>query len=729
MPRENRKRGKRHRKTEEQPQEEVQAVQQPEEPEAGPSWIVQKQDAQADIEAPFGYLDTDVKAYFRSVDVQMRQWQDGTVEVDEDEKRAFFMAALTEMNEKEKQLATDPDCSVILERVVHSMDDFARRVFADRLAGSYEILSKHRFASHVIQTLITLGAETVSRETTGSLPKDCPPELPTMTQIILEVADDMTPSIPVLLNDPFASHIIRALLSVLAGLPLNLSSASQSKKSKKWKDRQGEMKSVFEEDRAAVQLKFPSTFGEKASVIIRTTQQSMSANEVRACAASKVACPTLDVLITVEAERGLSNVTGSLMDMVTSGLVEETLNGESTDSEPSAYIATLLKDTTSSHLLETILARAPAAVFNRIWAQYLCPNGDPSKIAVHPVSNFVFAKAVARASAEQLEVVGQKWWNRAVKAGRLGVIKAIVDRAVELGNGAAAEGLWTGVKEAFEVTPETSDEDTINTIMRLKTLPDYLASEQSEPNVQGALLLQAIVRLPDPHNKALLDAILGLPIPTLTKLAHHPVSSRLLDALLDSSAVPHGAKRRFVLLWIDHYAELVDDRIGSRVGERCWKWCDTYTKEKIARSVMHQEQQLAASYFGKYFARALHLYVLRTKPAEWRDMMGKARKEELERQQGVEKAAKPVDATATAPATAEPPVEKKKSKKRKAEKDSDEIDSLFKKARKMQKGALETLVPEQDGGEQVAMDVDSRVLAAIKSAPAGHSGKKKKPRH
>jgi nucleolar protein 9 len=52
------------------------------------------------------------------------------------EKRLFFVAALNEMREKEKQLATDPDCSVILERMAHSMDDFVRRVFVDSLAGS-----------------------------------------------------------------------------------------------------------------------------------------------------------------------------------------------------------------------------------------------------------------------------------------------------------------------------------------------------------------------------------------------------------------------------------------------------------------------------------------------------------------------------------------------------------------------------------------------------------------
>lgn len=52
------------------------------------------------------------------------------------DKRMFFVAALQEMSGKEKQLATDPDCSTILERMTYSMDDFVRRVFVDSLSGS-----------------------------------------------------------------------------------------------------------------------------------------------------------------------------------------------------------------------------------------------------------------------------------------------------------------------------------------------------------------------------------------------------------------------------------------------------------------------------------------------------------------------------------------------------------------------------------------------------------------
>lgn len=40
------------------------------------------------------------------------------------------------MTGKEQQLATDPECSAVLERMAYSMDDFTRRVFVDSLTGS-----------------------------------------------------------------------------------------------------------------------------------------------------------------------------------------------------------------------------------------------------------------------------------------------------------------------------------------------------------------------------------------------------------------------------------------------------------------------------------------------------------------------------------------------------------------------------------------------------------------
>lgn len=97
MPREIRKRGKKKSKAQE-PEEQyapqkLAAAVEPQPPVNtsegdGPSWMrnapwfAGPSNPNADIEAPFGYVDADVKAYFRTVDSKLREWQAGAGEED-----------------------------------------------------------------------------------------------------------------------------------------------------------------------------------------------------------------------------------------------------------------------------------------------------------------------------------------------------------------------------------------------------------------------------------------------------------------------------------------------------------------------------------------------------------------------------------------------------------------------------------------------------------------------
>lgn len=91
MPREIRKRGKKHKKVQHGVFPEGQGQEgedhQPNNP-GEPSWIVPACEALTEDvhpEAPFGYVDPDVKAYFRAVDEQIQSWQeDRTQPVNED---------------------------------------------------------------------------------------------------------------------------------------------------------------------------------------------------------------------------------------------------------------------------------------------------------------------------------------------------------------------------------------------------------------------------------------------------------------------------------------------------------------------------------------------------------------------------------------------------------------------------------------------------------------------
>lgn len=125
--------------------------------------------------------DPDTKAYFKQVADKISELEDlgqGGVsarrqqiedcqeedEQEEDDRPLLLRSALESLNGHEIALAGDNDTSIILERLLYAMDDFARRVLADRFTGNYPILVKHRSASHVLQTLFALAAQTVDRE-------------------------------------------------------------------------------------------------------------------------------------------------------------------------------------------------------------------------------------------------------------------------------------------------------------------------------------------------------------------------------------------------------------------------------------------------------------------------------------------------------------------------------------------------------------------------------------
>lgn len=169
----------------------------------------------------------------------------------------------------------------------------------------------------------------------------------------------------------------------------------------------------------------------------------------------------------------------------------------------------------------------------------------------------------------------------------------------------------------------------------------------------------------------------------LLHLCHNSISSRVVDAFLDSPSVPPKFKRKLILSFIGHYHQLVDDRIGSRVGDRCWSSADPYLKEKIARSLMNHEQFLAGSFYGKFFVRKLHLHLLKRKPEEWKALQATVIAAALP--------SSPSNSTGQSADTkiADPTSNTMKKRKREP-KQQDEIDELFSVAlgKKKKKGAL-----------------------------------------
>jgi len=103
--------------------------------------------------------------------------------------------------------------------------------------------------------------------------------------------------------DPFASHVVRALLALLSPAASSVvgdisQNNMRSKKSASWKARQGQLKSVFDskgKGKEGYISKSPPEFQSQARVLVKVLKKELGDNEVRALAADKVASPCLTV--------------------------------------------------------------------------------------------------------------------------------------------------------------------------------------------------------------------------------------------------------------------------------------------------------------------------------------------------------------------------------------------------------------------------------------------------
>jgi nucleolar protein 9 len=155
-------------------------------------------------------------------------------------------------------------------------------------------------------------------------------------------------------------------------------------------------------------------------------------------------------------------------------------------------------------------------------------------------------------------------------------------------------------------------------------------------------------------------------------------------------------------------------------------------QEKIARSLFAFEQYLAASFYGKFFARNLNLHLLQRKPEDWRNLQSQYK---LASSQAIKPI--PTEASYVTAVPLAPPIDKPQKRKRNTT--DNEIDALFHASlgRKIKKGVLEAEPKAssavdgfQDGHTTASLPVDDRglidVLEAIRVAPKDEKGGKRK---
>ena len=405
----------------------------------------------------------------------------------------------------------------------------------------------------------------------------------------------------------------------------------------------------------------------------------------------------------------------------------------------SDFIETLLRSNISSHVLEVIVTLSPQPVFDVLFSIYF--QGRIVRLAGHPVANFVVTKVAERATKEQMEVIVDELpeaLEGIIENSRTGVLKALLEKSVSM------KTRQTELHNMLSGAFGCKDDETLQylvpcglSLMTLKVsaflnpLVHRLMLEsqlfrrnasfadpktKAEYLMQGALLLQSWLRVPGSPVSA---SLLAVPMDRLLVFTSDPIASRVVDVFLDESnkAIPYKDRRTFLRALIGHYHLLADDRIGSRVADRCWQVADPFLKAQIATSLLPHEYDLQNSHFGHFFLRKVNLPLFKRKPQEWKDRQAKdvggtpaelharAAKFQAEAEQAKASAEAKVE---TAPEEAAVVIDGKKEKKKRKKETTDEIDEVFRSTKKGKKELSASARSEQQ--KQSVNDMVARAM-------------------
>ncbi|KAG5354603.1 Nucleolar protein 9 [Yarrowia sp. B02] len=548
----------------------------------------------------FGFLDDQESEYFKTAESTLAVDAFGSAE----EKLGFISGLLDEARGKELKLVTNQICSKLMERLILLANDEQIRALFEVFAGYFVDLSRHKYSSHCVETLLVRGAALVEKEVLD--PNFDGDSDESMEKRFLTLANDMKDYIQDLISNPYASHVIRVLLLILGGQTLpsptsadGNSSVLRSKKSRTAR-RNIDIKDSEENDRA---YQIPGAFHDALEGIVSGFSKRLQPTAARELAIGQVSSPVVQLLIDSEA-------TTSEKRPLLNTIFADT---EDRDSSEEAFVEHLLSDAVGSHFLQNVLQKASEAFVERLYRLYMSQRVQ--KLVRRDYAGFVVETCMLRLPEEDVHHIIDTAMGEIpylVENNNLTMVRILLTRA------AAANYKATEVANAVLKTfdTDTTDPKLLQKVLQLDDKNPYKPHEASSPGLHRCLVLQQLV---EASPEVLATAFLGLNSGEVDvlKMAKHQSFSRLLEKCLRPS-INTIERRKFLNKLNGQCVDLARDPFASHVMDRLWAFSYKMNnfREKIANELV-ADDDLKENTYGKAVWRNWSLDKFLRRKSDW----------------------------------------------------------------------------------------------------------------
>lgn len=570
----------------------------------------------------FGVLDREELEYFKHAEANLSMDAFDNSE----EKKQFITNVIEEIKGKELKLVISQICSKLMERLILECDDQQLKSIFKAFNGVFYNLSCHKYASHVLETLLVRGVALVEKELlTPSFDGETDEEsFVTMENVYLYMLNEIKPHLKAMVTHKYASHVLRLLILILASknLPKTTQNNStlRSKKSKIAR-KMIDIKDNNDFDRVH---QTPESFKLELKEFLQNlyaafTNGATSRSEIsptyvtkfRELCVDPVASPVIQLIIQVE---GIFDRERSFWRLVFNTVDE-------TDSKEEAFLEYLLSDPVGSHFLENVISFARIKYVERLYNLYM--KSKITKLAQRDTTGAFVVQALLRhlkdkevkeilqALVPQLSML----LNSNIDFGT-----SIIEASIKEGNYLRDEVINQLLEKYYPENNENRNILESCLLLSSSTLGNTRDDWPTAEERRRSLFLEQLVDYDSKFADITIESMLNLPEERFLQMSYHGVFSHVVEHILKPTTVDAIKRKLLLNVLCKDVVNLSCNAYGSHIVDKLWEFTAKLTlyKERIANSLMKESDKVKNSSYGRRVWKNWHLDQYLRKPIDWR---------------------------------------------------------------------------------------------------------------
>lgn len=574
----------------------------------------------------YGVLDREELEYFKQAESTLGM---DTFESAE-EKTQFVTSVIEEARGKELKLITSQICSKLMERLILECDDLQLKGLFKAFNGNFYGMACHKYASHVLETLLVRSAALVEKEllTPSFEAGDEEGEVyGSMENLFLFMLNELKPHAKSLMSDQYGSHTLRLVILILASKILPSSTQNNSNLRSKKSKIARKMIDIKDNDEFNKTYQTPESFKLELRELVSALYKSFTGEvasrsdinpavitKFRELCVDKVASPVIQLIIQVE---GIFDRDRSFWRLIFN-------TNDEKDAKEESFVEYLLSDPVGSHFLQNVIGFGRRKYVERLYRLYM--RDRVVKLAKRDTTGaFVVQALLLHLKSKDIKQILDD-----VVPELSMLLNSNIDFGTAIIN--ASNGQESYLRDdvisqlLLKYYPEENKERNILEsclLLSSSTLGNTRDDWPTAEERRRSIFLEQLIAYDQKFLDVTVESMLALPEERLLQMCYHGVFSHVVESVLDPQRVAIIERRRLLNVLCKDAVNLACNAYGSHIMDKLWAFTAKLMlyKERIAGALVAEDEKVKNSTYGRQVWKNWQLEKYVRKRWDWKGLV------------------------------------------------------------------------------------------------------------